>query len=135
MVVSMKRTRLQIGAPPKGRVEVLVYSILRVDATPRDLLGTLGVDTSPTLVHCEGFRSFVWTGRKAGNADLLLFVVCGNGQNWVESFSVPISGSAGSWFRVEVKPPKIYPAYRFIVVSGGAQEVRSKLIGYKQEVF
>lgn len=106
-----------------------------MDTTPRDLLGTIGVDTSPTLAHCEGFRSFVWTGWKSGSADLTLFTLYGDEQTWLGAFSIVVSGSAGSWFRAEVKPPKLCFAYRFIVTSSGTQEVRSKLIGYRQEVF
>ncbi len=131
----MGSSSVQMGALLKRRVEPLVVATLRVDATPRDLLGTLGVDTSPTLVHCEAFRSFVWTGWKSGSADLLLFIICGDGRDWLHAFSRIVSGSAGSWFRVEIKPPRLYPAYRFIVTSSSIQEVRSKLIGYRQEVF
>ncbi|MFQ3611268.1 MAG: hypothetical protein SNJ72_07215 [Fimbriimonadales bacterium] len=131
----MKGTSEQIQPSPKRRVEPLIVGVLRVDTTPRDLLGTIGVDTSPSLTHCEGFRSFVWTGWKSGSADLVLFTLCGNGENWLQAFSTVVSGGAGSWFRAEIKPPKLYSAYRFVVVSSSVQEVRSKLIGYQQEVF
>ncbi len=131
----MARVCWQLGAPPKRRVEPLVYSVLEASSLPRDLLGIEGVDTSPTIVRAEGFRSFLWMGWKSGSADLLLFTVCGNGQAWLEAFSTTVSGSAGGWFRAELKPPRLFPAYRFIVVSSGVQVVRSKLIGLMQEVF
>lgn len=131
----MKGNLEMMQSMPKRRVEPLIVSILRVDLTPRDLLGTPGVDSSPTLVHCERFRSFVWMGWKSGGADLALFTLYGDDDNWLGAFSTIVSGSAGSWFRVEIKPPKLYFAYRFIVLSNSVQELRSKLIGYLQEVF
>jgi hypothetical protein len=110
--------------------EPLYVGTISVGATPVNLLGTPAPDT-PTLINCQTYKMFVWCGVKNQDAPIQFTVRGGDARGWQWTFSGTITGSAGAWFRVAVRPNALYERYRF-EVSGSPQILRSKIIGVRR---
>lgn len=103
-----------------------------IDEDSRDLLERVNPDL-PTFINLRNCIAFYWTGVKEGNAPLTYTVSGRNSTDWEWSHTGQITGLAGQWFRVVIKPPRAYDQYR-IEVSGGTQRLHSKII-VVEEVF
>ncbi|BCW95428.1 MAG: hypothetical protein WHS44_00185 [Fimbriimonadales bacterium] len=104
--------------------------VVQVDASAKDVLNQTE-PLAPTFVNMEAYRAFYWTGVKRGDAPIAYTVRGGNGNGWQWSASGQITGTAGSWFRVVLKPPAPYSRYR-LEVSGAPQLLHSKLTGLQE---
>ncbi len=118
-------------------VETLLVSGIGADATARDLLGSTDAE-APSLDRASEFRTLVWGGRKTGTADIAYTVLgrwvdaSGNplGDGWLQIASGTITGSANSWFRVEIANQHC-DQYRIQVTSSTSQSLFSKVVGVR----
>lgn len=112
-----------------SRADALCVSEIAVGATAQDLLGQTGTN-APTLVNCDDYCEFIWTGVKSGDAPILYTVRGGDARGWQWQQSGAISTSAGQWFRIVIKPTSRSERYR-IDVAGAAQTLYSKIVGVR----
>ncbi|MFQ3611267.1 MAG: hypothetical protein SNJ72_07210 [Fimbriimonadales bacterium] len=125
---------LQVGSPGS---ETLLVSTVAVNDQPRDLLNSTN-SQSPTLDRCLPYVRIIWSGRKAGSADIQYRVlarstdVSGNplGDGWYVVMEGTVSGSAQSWFRVDITQGN-WDQYRIQVTSTTAQSLFSKVVGVR----
>lgn len=125
---------LQVGSPGS---ETLLVSTVTVNDQPRDLLNSTN-SQSPTLDRCLPYVRVIWSGRKAGSADIQYRVlarstdVSGNplGDGWYLVMEGTIRGSAQSWFRVDITQGN-WDQYRIQVTSTTSQSLFSKVVGVR----
>ncbi len=123
------------SAPPQ--VETLLVSVISVGSTPRDLLDSTNAE-SPTIDRASEFSRLIWGGRKAGTADISYTILgrwvdaSGNplGDGWLQIATGTITGSANSWFRVEIADQHC-DQYRIQVTSSTSQTLFSKVVGVR----
>ncbi len=104
--------------------------VVQVGPSARDVLNQ-AEPLAPTFVNMEAYRAFYWTGVKRGDTPITYTVRGGNDNGWQWSASGQITGMAGSWFRVVLKPPAPYSRYR-LEVSGTPQLLQSKIVGLQE---
>jgi hypothetical protein len=110
--------------------EPLYVGTIAVGAAPVNLLGTAAPD-APTLINCHAYKMLLWCGVKGGDAPIHFTVRGGDSRGWRWTFSSTITGNAGAWFRIAVRPDALYERYRF-EVSGATQTLRSKIVGVRR---
>ncbi len=134
MTAESEAELLQIGSPG---AETLLTSMLTVNNQERDLLNSTN-SQSPTLDRCLPYGRVIWSGRKAGSADIQYRVLArstdpsGNplGDGWYLVMQGTISGPAQSWFRVEFAQGN-WDQYRVEVASAVSQTVFNRIVGVR----
>lgn len=111
-----------------GIADTLIVVRMNVDDTLREISGW-STDTMPTLINCQKYRRFIWTGVKTGDAPIQYVLRAGNPSGWQYVITGVLDSSANSWFRVEISLPQAWERYRFEVATTTPQQLRCKIAG------